>query len=327
MHTLRLLSGNDVRQALPMTKAIAAMREAFAALSSGRAKVPVRLNLPTASDGSCLLAMPAYVPGEALSTKLVTINHQNPARGLPLIHALVCVFNPETGRPVALMDGEALTILRTGAASGLATDLLARSDAAVVTVIGTGAQASAQLEAVCAVRSIKRAYIVGRNPEKAKKRRAEMHLYIDAKISIVDANEAVPLADVLCTATTSAQPVFEDADLKKGTHINGIGSYHAGMAEVPLATVSRAKVVVDERKAALSEAGDLVQPLKAGLINKDHIYAELGEIVLGKKPGRTSADEVTFFKSVGNAVQDAVAAQAILKEAERLGLGTLIPWG
>lgn len=323
---MKFISGTDVRQALPMPAAIDAMRVAFAHLSDGTATVPVRLNLPTDPDGSCLLAMPAYVPREAWAAKLVTITHKNPARGLPLIHALVCVFDPDTGQPLALIDGEALTVLRTAAASGLATALLARPDAAVVSVIGAGAQAGAQLEAVCAVRPIKQVYITSRTPERARKLAEQLHLHVDINIAYVDAFTAVREADVLCTATTATTPVLQDADLKPGVHINAIGGYRADMVEIPAATVCRAKVVVDQRAAALAEAGDLVQPIRQGLITEAHLHAELGEIVLGRKTGRTSASEITLFKSVGNAVQDAVAAQAVLAAAARLNLGTTVPW-
>jgi len=138
--------------------------------------------------------------------------------------------------------------------------------------------------------------------------------------------QAVTDADVICTATTSSTPVFDDADLKSGVHINGIGSYTPAMAEVPAATVKRALVVVDSRAAALAEAGDLIQPIQTGLISEAHIHAELGELVLGRKPGRARAEEITFFKSVGVAVQDAVAAQLAVEHAQRLGIGLQVEW-
>jgi len=320
--TLRFLSREDVRQALDMKQAIALMPEAFIALSEGRAIVPVRANLPIAEHNGRALFMPAYLPSTAqLGVKVVTVHPDNARRGLPSIHALVMVADAATGRPLAVMDGEYLTALRTGAGSGLATDLLARSDAAVVALFGAGVQAQTQLEAVCAVRPIRRAYVFSRSPGTAAAFAEAMSARLGLDVRAAEHSARLREADVVCTATTSLEPVFDHADLKAGVHINGIGSYRPDMTEIPPETVMAARVVVDHRPACLAEAGDLTHPLAQGLITLDHLYAELGEVAAGRKAGRTTEEEITFFKSVGNAVQDLATASHVVAEAAARNLG------
>ena len=320
---LRVLSREAVRQALPMTQAVEAMKSAFAQLSSGRADVPLRVALPVDRHNGVTLFMPGYLPADdQMAVKIVSVFNENPAKGLPLIHALVVVVDATTGAPVAVMDGTYLTALRTGAASGAATDLLARQDARSVAVFGAGAQGRTQLEAVCAVRAIEEAWVYDVVPERASIYAEEMGRGLSLAVKVAGTPAAaVREADVICTATTSTRPVFEDADVRPGTHVNAVGAYTPEMQEVPPETVVRAKVVIDHLEASMAEAGDLLIPLRQGLIGEDHIYAELGEIVAGAKPGRTSSEEITLFKSVGVAVQDVAAAGAVLEAARRLDLG------
>jgi ornithine cyclodeaminase/alanine dehydrogenase-like protein (mu-crystallin family) len=268
--------------------------------------------------------MPAYLAtDDQMAVKIVSVFNDNPAQGLPLIYALVVVVDAETGRPSAVMDGGYLTALRTGAASGAATDLLARSDARTAAIFGAGVQGRTQLEAVCAVRDIQKAWVFDLVPEQAQAFASQMGQALQIGVSVANTpSEAVSQADVICTATTSSAPVFEDADVRPGTHINAVGAYTPQMQEIPGETVLRAKVVIDHREASLAEAGDLLIPIEEGMIGEEHIYAELGEICAGRKPGRTSADEVTLFKSVGVAVQDVAAAGAVLRAAKQRGLGT-----
>jgi ornithine cyclodeaminase/alanine dehydrogenase-like protein (mu-crystallin family) len=238
---------------------------------------------------------------------------------------LVAVVDAETGCPAAVMDGTYLTALRTGAASGAATDLLARMDARVAAVFGAGVQGRTQLEAVCQVRDIEKAWVYDVNREAAEKYAEEMRGRggrIPGDITVASSpTEAVREADVICTATTATSPVFADADLKAGVHINAIGAFTPEMQEVPEQTIKRARLVVDSREACWAEAGDLIIPRHKGLISEDDIYAELGEIAAGTKRDRESDEEITFFKSVGNAVQDVSVARKVLEEAGRLGLG------
>jgi len=326
---LRLLSKNDVQRALPMRECIEVMKTAFAQLSAGETNVPLRTQLPVPQHEGVTLFMPAYLAGSGdLGAKIVSVFPRNLGRGLPTIHAVVVVVDGETGAPVALMDGTYLTALRTGAASGAATDLLARPDAEVVAIFGAGTQGRTQLEAVCTVRPIARALVYDANPDQAARYAAELSghgapIPADVRVAASPA-EAVRQADVICTATTSTTPVFAGRDVRPGTHINAIGAYTPQMQEVDAETIRRAKVVIDSRQASLAEAGDLLIPLQQGIITESHIHAELGEIVLGRRPGRERADEITYFKSVGVAVQDVAAARRVLNRAAELGLGVEI---
>jgi alanine dehydrogenase len=320
---LRVLSAQDVRQALPMHEAVEAVKGAFAQLSRGRATVPLRTALDVPIHNGVTLFMPAYlVDDDQMAIKIVSVFNDNPSRGLPLIHALVVVVDAATGQPRAAMDGTYLTALRTGAVSGAATDLLAAPGASVAAVFGAGAQGRTQLEAVCAVRPIKQAWVFDIHFEQAETYAQQMEERLSIPVHAArSASQALQEADVVCTATTSTEPVFQDGDLHPGVHINAVGAYTPEMQEIPVDTVMRAKVVIDQLEASLAEAGDLIIPMQKGLMREDHIHAELGEIVRGLKPGRTSTEEITLFKSVGIAVQDVATAARVLASAEQLDLG------
>jgi len=322
-----LLNAEEVRKSLPMKEAIEAMKSAYAALSNGKAVVPLRTHLPIPDSEALSLFMPAYVhsaDGQALAIKVVSLFPTNPSRGLAYIQAAVLVFDPQTGRAIALLEGSSLTAIRTGAASGAAIDLLARKDSKVAAIFGAGAQGRTQLEAACTARNIETAFIYDASVEKARAFVEEMSGkdFIPRDLRMAgSAREAIEHADIICTATTSLRPVFQDQDVKAGTHISAVGSYRPDMQEVPAETLQRARVFVDSRSASLEEAGDLIQPLQARLFDESHIYAELGEVVLGIKSGRESQAEITYFKSVGIAVQDAVAAQVALDNARKVNIG------
>jgi ornithine cyclodeaminase len=321
-----ILTADEVRKALPMKEAIEAMKKAYASLSEGTAQVPLRTRLPIPGSEALSLFMPAYVhsqDGNALAIKIVSLFPTNPPRGLAYIQAAVLALNPDTGQAIAVLEGSSLTAIRTGAASGAAIDLLSRPESKTVAVFGAGVQGRTQLEAACTARQIKAAFIYDPDPAKAALFAEEMKdkgLVQDVRVA-AHAKEAVQNADIICTATTSVKPVFEDAFVKHGTHISAVGSYTPVMQEVPAETLKRAKIFVDSLSASLEEAGDLIQPMRAGLFDQSHIYGELGEVVLGKVAGRQSGDEITYFKSVGIAVQDVMAAQVALNNALRLGIG------
>jgi len=322
-----ILTGNDVRQALPMREAIEAMKQAYASLSNGTAQVPLRTHLPISSHDGLSLFMPAYVKTEkeeALAVKVVSLFPDNPNLGLAYIQAAVLVLDAATGRLIALLEGSSLTAIRTGAAGGAAVDLLARPESRILAVFGAGAQGRTQLEAACSVRNIETAFIYDPDPKRAESFVVDMagHAPIPKDLRVAkNSAEAVRDADIICSATTSTKPVFVDGDIKPGTHITGVGSYTPAMQEIPPETVKRARVFVDSRAASLAEAGDLIIPLQARMISESHISNELGEIVLGRKSGRGSAGQITFFKSVGVAVQDAMAAHLALENARRMKLG------
>jgi ornithine cyclodeaminase len=315
-----------------MVDTIAAMKTAYAAFSSGKAQAPLRGHLSIPPHQAVSLVMPAYIQdqaNEALAVKVVSVYPGNPAAGLPLIHAAVIVMEAHTGRLIALLEGGGLTASRTGAASGAATDILARKDCQVAAIFGAGVQGRTQLEAICTVRAIQTAWIFDPDQSRVSRFIQDMADYGPIPTDLrpaTNSQEAVRDADVICCATTSQTPVFDDLHLKPGVHINAVGSYTQEMQEIPADTIRRAMLVVDSRQAVLIETGDILKPIQSGLISKEHIYAELGELVLGEKPGRQNESQVTCFKSVGLAVQDAAAAQVALKNAQHLGLGQSVEW-
>ena len=324
---IRILSCDDVRQALPMKAAIEESKRAFSRLSSGRVEMPLRSRLHVPEQDGVLLTMPAALLDDGeMVVKLVTVFGKNPARGLPLIHAVVLVLNAENGQILSLMDGDVLTAVRTGAGVGVATDLLAPPEANSVAIIGSGKQAVAQLDAVCSVRDIQQAWVYSPNQEHAQSFAKKMSGVgpVPKNVKAVSSSaKALKDADIVCTATTSTTPVISFEHLKPGAHVNAVGSFQPTMQEIDSETICNALVVVDSRESALIETGDIVTPLKQGLITPEHIHAEIGEIINGIKSGRSTQDQLTFFKSCGVAVQDAVTAAIALKNAERENLGTL----
>ena len=329
-----ILNAAEVRQSLPMRQAIDAMKRAFAALSDGSALVPHRAVLPVERNAGVSLVMSSYVDApdpsdQALAVKVVSLFDGNSQRGLARIQAAVLLIEPDTGRLAALLDGAALTAIRTAAASGAATDLLSRPESRTLAILGAGVQARAHVEAVCAVRSIETIKVYGPTPSKVD---ALIKEFVDRPeieaqfVAAASPSDAVEGADIVCTTTTARHPVFADGDLRRGAHVNAVGSFKPDVAEVPPETIARATVVVDSREAAWIEAGDLIQPLQSGLIRGDRIHAELGEIVLGEKSGRSNKGEITVFKSVGIAVQDAFAAGLAVANARSQALGREVDW-
>lgn len=323
---IRILCEEDIRRALPMKEAVEAMKEAFKAVSAGQVKMPTRTHIDISTYSGTALFMPSYADcfGK-ISVKVVNVFPANPKRGLPSIQGIVCLLDGQTGSPLAILNGTFLTALRTGAASGAATDLLARPDADTVAIIGAGVQGRMQLEAMCAVRPIKKVWVYDIAKDVAVQFAKKMEAVLAVEIVVAESSrEALQCADIVCTATVSSTPVFADEDIAPGTHINAIGSYKPHVQEIPEQTVLRSLLIVDHRESALQEAGDLLIPMKKGYMQQTHIHAELGEIVAGKVIGRTSDQEVTLFKSVGIAIQDLAAATRVLERAEIQGFGELV---
>lgn len=322
---ISVFSAEDVKKALPMKNAIEIMKEAFIQIYKNQAIVPPRIHLKIPEHNGDSLIMPIYMPSNnRIGLKLITLFDDNRAKNLPLIHALVLIFDATNGRPLAIMDGNYLTALRTGAGSGLATDLLARKNSKVVAIFGAGIQGRTQLEAICSVRSIKRAIIFDTINQRANVFAKEMSEFLAISIQIGKSSNELNEADIICTATNAQTPVFSDLNLKSSVHINAIGSYKPHIREIPTETIIRAKIFVDYRESSFIEAGDIIIPIKEGKIKEDCIIAELGELILETKPGRKNDKEITVFKSVGNAIQDLVTANQILIEARNQNLGTII---
>lgn len=328
MGRLRILDAEAVDQSLPMKEAIEGMQEAFSQLSAGKASIPLRSRIQVEKQAAVTLVMPAHLKeSDDLAVKIVSVFPGNSEKSLPTIHAIVIAVDATTGEPRAILEGGRLTAIRTGAGSGVATDLLARPDAKTVAIYGSGVQARTQLEAVCTVRQIDTVWVYSIDQEGLQAFAREMSGKgaIPGNILIAgDAQEPLAAADIICTATNSSVPVFDGQALRPGTHINAIGAFTPEMQEIDSETVKRALVVVDSKSAALAEAGDLIIPLNSGEISQEWIASELGEIINGSKPGRQSPDQITLYKSVGVAVQDAVAAGRALRRAEELGLGEII---
>ena len=307
--SLPLVTGPELTELLPMKAAIDALESVFA--SSDKPEAPLRSRIEAGSGD--LFLMPA-VGEQGTGVKLVTVAPANPGRGLPLIHALYALFAPETLEPLALFDGSALTAVRTAAVSGLATRYLSRPDPSTLVIFGAGVQAWAHLVAMHTERAIERTWVVSRTEDRARDliaRAAESGMAAE-----LGEPEVVAGADVICTCTTSDQPLFAGTLLETGVHVNAIGAYRPTDRELDTETMRRAKIVVETRQAALAEAGDLLIPIREGAITEADVVADLGEVVSGKQV-RTGPEDITVFKSVGVAFEDLAVARAAYERMEQ----------
>ncbi|MBK5347343.1 ornithine cyclodeaminase family protein [Bacillus sp. TH44] len=294
--------------------------------SAERTITPIRGSLPFANEQNTALIMPSVAEGlEALGLKVVTVAPHNKKIGKKTINGIVMLSDFQTGEPLALLEGSYLTMIRTGALSGVATKHLARHNAKTLCIIGTGEQAKGIAEAVLAVRGIEKINLYNRTEEKAY----AFAQYIQEKFSkpayvYRDPNEAISEADIIVTTTNASTPVFSEK-LKKGVHINAVGSFRPSMQELPSHAIAGAdKVVVESKEAALEETGDLQVPIKEGLFEASDIHAELGQIISREKAGRENDEEITIFKSVGLAVVDIIVAKYLYEKAVECGVGTTI---
>ncbi len=309
-----------------MKEAIAVVEAGFRELAEGGVQMPPRQIMTEPERSGWIAIMPAYIRRmKALATKVVTVYPENPGINLPTTMATVILNDPETGRPLAVMDAGLLTAVRTGAVGGVAAKHLARSGSHTVGVFGAGVQARAQLEALCEVRSIDEVYNYDVVPEASNRFAEDISRRLGVKVTVAERPEqAVKGCDIIVTASTSKTPVFEGGWLEQGVHINGVGSHMADRREIDTEAVRRSKVVVDLREAAEKEYGEILIPVAEGVITLDHIYGELGEIVAGRKKGRMDSQEITFFKSGGLAIQDAAAAHLAYVKALEAGVGSNI---
>ncbi|MFI6978805.1 ornithine cyclodeaminase family protein [Embleya sp. NPDC050154] len=305
---------------------IDALAAAMADLSAGRASAPDRIAAVVPERDAFLAAMPGHVPSSgALMSKLVTLFPRNAGTPLPTHQALIVVFDPKTGEPTALLDGTAITAVRTGACSALSARLLAREDATVLAILGTGVQARSHARAMCRVRPIRQIRVAGRDRARAAALADELSAELPAEVhAAADYAEAVDGADIVAAATNAVEPVVRRAWLAPGTHVTSVGFNPAGR-ELDDATVADALVCVESRQAVLAPfpagSNDLLMPIRDGVITAEHVYAELGEVVAGSRPGRTSPEQLTLYKSVGVAVQDAAAAALVVTAAREQSIG------
>jgi ornithine cyclodeaminase/alanine dehydrogenase-like protein (mu-crystallin family) len=325
-YQLRVIDGPTVGRLLPPPAAASAMAEALRRFSAGEALQPLRSKVPSGINDGQLLVMPAGDTTGNLAVKVIGLFPANSAKGIAPINGLVLLFDPDTGRACAAIDGAALTEIRTAAVSAVATTLLARPDATRLTVIGTGAQACAHLAALATVRSWSDCRVASRTPARAAAV-AEWASSLGLPTIAVDSvDDAVRGADVICTTTSSSTPVLaSDSVASHGVHLNAIGTHTTTARELPGELVGRATPFVESRGAARHEAGDLCQAVADGFLDPDTPWTELGEVIAGRHPGRTSADQTTLFKSVGMAAEDLAAALAVYQRAEEHDAGTVIP--
>ena len=319
-----LLTRNDVMKVLDMSDCMEVVEKAFAELTSGTAVMPLRISI-TAPDGLALY-MPAYLKEiGALACKVVTSYKNNPVKhNVPTIMGKVLLQNPETGDVICTMDGEYLTAVRTGAASGVVTKYLARNDKGQKAgIFGAGVQGKMQLWAMVVARDLAKAYVYDIDDEAVTKFIKEMSIKLNLEIVKADSPDHVlEEADIICTATSSCKPIFNGNKVREGTHINGVGSHVPNARELDTAIIKRSKIIADSYEACLNEAGDIMIPIHEGVIDKSHLYAEVGEIITGKKQPRADDKEITLFKSNGLAIQDVAAAKLIYDKAIQARIGT-----
>lgn len=318
-----LLNRAAIEQILDISSVIDAVERGFADFSAGRVVMPVRTAVRVQDPPGVMLVMPcAMTESRALGTKIVSVFPQNPARGVPTIGALYVLSDYETGFPVAVMDAGLITGLRTAAASAVATKYLARQDARTLGILGTGVQGYYHALAIPAVRQVQRVLVRGSSDEKTRAFAERLRGTVQAEIVPAGSVEEVAAADIVVTGTTQVTPLFPGSLLAPGAHVNNVGSHAPAAREMDTEAIRRSTVVVDSYEAAWAESGDVLIPIEEGAITREHVVAELGEIVLGKKPGRRGTDEITLFKSNGLAFQDAVTAALALERARAAGVGT-----
>lgn len=326
MKTL-ILNNDEVVALLPMKACIDVMREALVALAEGKVHQPLRNVMRPADAKGVMGLMPAYMSGDgaAFGLKAICVFPGNPAIGKDAHQGAVLLFSGDTGELLAMMNASAITAIRTAAVSGVATDLLAREEACDLAILGSGVQARSHLLAMSHVRSIKNCRIVSRRLEHAQAFAEEMSHEVSFPLEPVEnVQQALQGAELIVTATNAVEPVVKREWISPGSHLNVVGSSIPRTREVDSPTMAAASIFVDRRESTLNEAGDYLIAMREGAIDANHIRAELGEVLTGNKPGRTSAEEITLFKSLGLATEDLFAADYVYRKAQELNVGTWV---
>lgn len=327
MSELLVLAHDDVKQLLPMEECIELMAGVLADLARGSVWQPLRFVVRPPDESSLMGLMPAHrsEPQPAYGLKVICIFPGNPARGIDAHQGGVLLFDGETGVPRALLDASAVTEIRTAAVSAVATRLLAREDAKELAILGSGVQARSHLEAMANVRTFTRARVWSRTAAHARALAAEASAPFPVE-AVPSAQEAIRGADVVVTATSSRDPIVEREWLAPGAHVNAVGSSIPTARELDADTVAGASLFADARESMVNEGGDYLFAVREAGIGPDHIRAELGEILIGAREGRRSADELTVFKSLGLAAEDLAAAEFVYSRARETGRGAAVPW-
>ena len=322
----RLLSRQDVEKVLTMSDVIDILEKAFKDYATGNAIMPQRTPIAASDHGGVALFMPAYLKGMgALGAKVVTVYKDNPSKfNLPTVLGTIILLDEKTGAPIAIMDGGYLTAMRTGGVAGLATRYLAREDAHVHTMFGTGGMARTHAWAIDKARNIRKLILYSIDPiEKREAFRDSLRQIVNSEILLVDdPAKAVRQADIVTLITSAKDPIIDGDWLKPGTHINGVGSHAPGMRELDTKTIQNSKIVCDSIEACKAEAGDFIIPAQAGEWHWEKIHGSIGDVIIGVIPGRETNTEITLFKSVGLAIQDISTAYHVYEKAMEMNAGT-----
>jgi alanine dehydrogenase len=321
-----VLSEKQVQSLIDIEELIATLARAHVQHSTGKAVMPVRLVAPLPPIDGRITSMPGYLNDDkALGMKVVTYFQKNPQRNLPVILATIMLFSAETGKMIAAMDGTYITTVRTACASALATRALANPETPVLGILGAGVQARSHILALSSVRKLQRIKIFSPSGSSARAIKKDLAAEIGVPIEVTQcAEDSVRDADLVVTATTAKAPIVKSDWLKPGVHINAVGSHRPDLREIDGATLSRCSVFVDSREAIMAECGDVLLALKEKSVRESVIHAEIGEVLAGTKSGRTSAEEITLYKSVGIAIQDVATAQLVYHKALEMKVGTVV---
>jgi ornithine cyclodeaminase/alanine dehydrogenase len=321
-----VLSEKQVQSLIDVDELISVLEQAHVQYSTGKAVMPVRLVVPLPQVGGRITSMPGFLSDDkALAMKIITYFQENPEQNLPAILGTILLFSAETGKLIAIMDGSYITAIRTACASAMATKALANPQTPVLGMLGAGVQARSHIEALTQVRRLQRIKIYSPTGASAAAIKKDMEPTVKIAIDIArNAEEALRDADLVVTATTAKEPIVKPEWLKPGAHINAVGAHRPDMREIDGATLARSKIVVDSREAIMAECGDILLALKEKSIGENAIHAEIGEVLAGRKPGRSSAAEITLYKSVGIAIQDVATANLVYRKALEKGIGTTV---
>ena len=305
-----------------MKQAIDAMERAFSALSAGDCHVPMRVVTRLPASELLMLYKPAFVEQDRrVAVKFLTQREGNSVPGRPAIQGIVMVIDSVSGEILSIMDGGYITALRTGAASGLATRHFAGKNAGTMALFGCGTQGKTQVEAIRCVQDIKKVLVFDKDSSRATRFIEELQAETNLEMLYCEDTSLLKEADIICTATNATAPLFKREDVKKGAHINAIGSFQPHMQELDPRLIRDARVFLDQTEACLKESGDLIKPISEGIISETHFAGEIGDYLLNRIIGRESEDQITIFKSVGVAIQDYAAATDIYNESLKRGFG------
>lgn len=320
---MRIIKVEEIKHYYSMKQAIDAMERAFTSLSSGECYMPMRVVTRLPASELLMLYKPAFVEKDKqVTVKFITQRERSIIPGIPAIQGIVMVIDSVTGEIMSIMDGGYITALRTGAASGLATRYLAAKNAHTLALFGCGEQGKTQVEAIICERDIRKVLVFDKNRNRASRFIEELQGELAAEMVLCEDTSVLKEADIISTATNATAPLFKREDVKKGAHINAIGSFQPHMQELDPWLIRDARVFLDQNEPCLKESGDLIKPIREGIISETHIAGEIGDFLLNRIAGRESQDQITIFKSVGVAIQDYAVATDIYKYSSEQGFGT-----